>query len=41
MLEVWGMRSTASLPSPIDRVWPEVISSDWVLSMGQIALFDI
>ena len=36
MLELWGMRSTPSLPSfPCPR-WPEVETTDRVLSMGQI-----
>ena len=36
MLELWGMQSThllLSLPGPL---WPGVVVSDRVLSMGQI-----
>ena len=40
MLELWGMLSTplSSLPGPL---WPGVVTPEWVLSMGQIELFDI
>ena len=38
MLELWGMRSTPSLPSLPGPLWPGVIASDRVLSMGQIEL---
>ena len=38
MLELWGMRSTPSLPSLRSPLWPEVVAPDRVLSMGQIEL---
>ena len=38
MLELWGMRSTPSLPSLVCPLWLEVVASDRVLSMGQIEL---
>ena len=38
MLELWGMWSTASLPSLPGPLWPKVKALDRVLSMGQIEL---
>ena len=38
MLELWGMRSTSSLPSLLGPLWPRVAASDWVLFMDQIEL---
>ena len=38
MLELWGMRSTPSLPSLPDPLWTGVVAPDRVLSMGQIGL---
>ena len=38
MLEVWGMQSTPSLPLLPGSLWPGVVASDRVLSMGQIKL---
>ena len=38
MLELWGMRSTSSLPSLSGPLWPRVVAPDRVLSMGQIEL---
>ena len=38
MLELWGMRSTTSLPSHPGSLWPEVVAPDGVLSMCQIEL---
>ena len=38
MLEVWGMRSTPSLPSLPGSLWPGVVAPDRALSMGQILL---
>ena len=35
------MQSTTSLPSLPGLLGPGVIAPDWVLSMGQIELFDI
>ena len=35
-LEIWGIRSTPSLPLLPGSLWPGVIEPDWVLSMGQI-----
>ena len=40
MLELWGMRSNLSLPSLPGPLWPRVVGSDRVLSLGQIELFD-
>ena len=37
-LELWGMRSTPSLPSLPGPIWPGWVASDRVLSMGQIEL---
>ena len=34
MLELWGMRSTPSLPSLPGPLWPGVVAPDRVLSMG-------
>ena len=36
MLELWGMRSTPSLPSLPGPLWPGVVAPDRVLSMSQI-----
>ena len=41
MLEIWGMRSTSSLPLLPGLFWPGVVAPDKVLSRGQIELFDI
>ena len=41
MLELWGMGSTPSLSLLPGPIWPEVVAPDWVLSMGQLELFDI
>ena len=41
MLELWGMRSTLSLPLLLGSLWPRVVASEKVLSMGQKELFDI
>ena len=41
MLELWGMHSTPSLPSLSGPLWPNVVTLDRVLSMGQTELFDI
>ena len=38
MLQVWGMRSVPSFPSLPGPLWPEVVATDRVLSMGQIDL---
>ena len=38
MLTVSGMRSTPSLPSLSDPLWPEMVARDRVLSLGQIEL---
>ena len=38
MLELWGMRSTHSLPSLPGLFWPEVVAPDRALSMAQIEL---
>ena len=34
MLELWGMRSTPSLPSLPGGLWPIVVAPDRALSMG-------
>ena len=34
VLELWGMRSTPSLPSLPGPLWPGVVAPDRVLSMG-------
>ena len=36
--KLWGMRSTTSLPSLPGPLWPEEVTPDRVLSMGQIEL---
>ena len=36
ILEIWGMESTPSLPMFPGPLWPRVVPSDRVLSMGQI-----
>ena len=36
MLELWGMRSTPSVPSLSGPHWTGVVASDRVLSMSQI-----
>ena len=41
MLELWGMRSTPSLPLLPGSLYHGVITSDRVLFIGQIELFDI
>ena len=38
MLELWGMRSTSSLPSLPGSLWPGGVASDKVLFMGKIKL---
>ena len=38
MLELWGMRSTTSLPLIPGPLWPGVLAPDRVLSMGDIEL---
>ena len=38
VLELWGMRSTPSLPSLPDPLWPGVVAPDRALSMGLIEL---
>ena len=38
MLELWGMRSTPSLPLLPGPLWPWVVTPDRVLSIGQIEL---
>ena len=35
MLELWGLQSTLLLPSFPSPIWPGVVASDRVLSMGQ------
>ena len=40
-MEPWGMWSTPSLPLLLDPLWPGVVASDRVLSMGQNEHFDI
>ena len=39
-MEHWGMRSTSSLPFLAGPLWPGVVASDKVLSMGEIELSD-
>ena len=34
MLELWGMRSTPSLPLLSGPLWPGVVATDRILSMG-------
>ena len=41
MPELWGMQSIPTLPSLPGSLWPTVVASDRVLSVGQIELFDI
>ena len=41
MIELWGMRSTPSLPSLPGPVYLGAVAPDRVLSTGQIELFDI
>ena len=41
ILELCGIRSIPSLPSLPGPFWPEVVTPDRVLSMGQIELLDI
>ena len=38
MLELWGMRSTPSIPLFFSPIWLGVVAHDWVTSMGQIEL---
>ena len=38
MLELWGMRSTSSLPSLPGPHWTRVVALDFILSMGQIEI---
>ena len=38
ILELWGMRSTPSLPSLLGLLWPRVVAPDRVLCIGQIEL---
>ena len=38
LLELWGMRSTPSLPSLPGPLWPGMVAPVRVLSMGQIEL---
>ena len=38
MPELWGMRTTPSLPSLPAPLWPGVVAPDRVISMGQIEL---
>ena len=38
MLELWGMRSTRSLPLLPDPLWPRMVAPDRSLSMGWIEL---
>ena len=37
-LKIWGMQSTLLLPLLPGPLWPRVVVSDRVLSMGQIEL---
>ena len=39
--ELWGIRSTPSLPSLPGSPWPWLLTPDRILSMGQIELFVI
>ena len=41
MLKLWRMRCIPSLPSLPSPLWPGVVASKRVLSMGQIKLFNI
>ena len=36
MLEIWGMKSTSSLPMLPASFWPGVVAPDRVQSMGEI-----
>ena len=38
MLELWGMRSTPSVPSLPGPLWPGVVALDMVLFIGKIEL---
>ena len=38
MLDLWGMRSTPSLPSLLDPLWLGVVAPDRILSMDPIEL---
>ena len=38
ILELWGIRSTPSLPSLTDPLWPWAVAPDRILSMNQIEL---
>ena len=35
-LEIWGMRSTLSLPLLPGQLWPGVVTTDRIISMGQL-----
>ena len=37
-LELWGMQSTPSWPSLLGQLWPGVVTTDRVLSLGQVEL---
>ena len=39
MQELWGMRSTLSISSLPDPLWPGMVEPDKTLSMGQIELY--
>ena len=41
MLELWGMRSTSTVPLLPGPLYPRVVAPNRVLSMGQIEMFDI
>ena len=41
MLELWGTRSTPSLPSLLGPLLPGEVAPDRVVSIGQIELFEI
>ena len=41
MLELWGMQSNPSLPSLPGSLWPDLVATDKILSMGQIEMFHI
>ena len=40
-MELCGMQITPSLPSLPGLLWLGVVTHEWVLSIGQIELFDI
>ena len=40
MLELWGIRSTPTLPLLSGTLLLGVVAPYWVLSIGQIELFD-